>query len=125
MLTTNEGLRLPRIFDRNGSQFKRIMKFIENDIDNHSKRIGERFSAHKLYGGKNYDWCALGFPIGDFYVKLYAKYKAEGYPDPDETAQAMAGAYVGMCMKYICAKHPSKTFKIHREFRSIVYERVA
>lgn len=57
---------------------------------------GEWFSVQSLFGGDNYDWCKLGYPIGDIWAVLNEDYEDRGFSDVEERAVKQAGIYVGM-----------------------------
>lgn len=118
------GLRLPRIFGYTPAGKAKLQKCIDFVKDEVVKTIAsgtKSFSVQTLFGGDNYNWVQLGFPIGDLWIDLEQKYINEGYADPQCQAEHQAGIYVGMIMKYVCHSVLKTNFKMKNEFNHITY----
>ncbi len=115
------GLRQPKIFNGKGLDKNLIYGFIESNIRSVQKE--EWFSVQSLFGGDNYDWCKLGYPIGKIWVFLNEKYKNLGFSDSEERAVKQAGIYVGSIMKYIIHNLPDE-YEMKREFCHISYKKL-
>lgn len=115
------GLRQPKLFDRKDPVYKRILDFVKKEVQSVPK--GEWFSVQSLFGGDNYDWCKLGYPIGDIWVVLNEDYEDRGFSDAEERAVKQAGIYVGMIMKYVIHNLPDK-YEMKREFCHISYRKL-
>jgi hypothetical protein len=118
------GLRLPRIFGytpAGKAKLQKCIDFVEQEVNKAVKSGVKTFSVQTLFGGDNYNWCALGYPIGDLWTELRDKYEDEGYSDPDYQAVHQAGIYVGYIMKYVCHRMTSAKFEMERTFTNIKY----
>lgn len=118
------GLRLPRIFGNTQAgkaKLQRCIDFVRDEVVKTIASGTKTFNAQTLFGGDNYNWVQLGFPIGDFWLDLKQKYINEGYSDPQWQAEHQAGIYVGMCLKYVCHSVLKTNFKMKNEFNHITY----
>lgn len=111
-------IRLPGILE--DVALNKCIDFVRDSVDNAIKNGAKEVSVRSLFGGENYDWCRLGFPIGVLWLILQEKYEDEGYADPEGQAERQAGIYVGHILKYVC-NTSSRRFKMRHDF-SITYE---
>ena len=121
IVNLSNGFKLPRILSQ--KDLDRCIDFVETELTNRIRSGEKTFSVQSMFGGENYDWCSLGFPIGDIWIKCNEKYENEGYSDHEERAKTRAGIYVGMILKYVCHK-VNFNFKIKKLFKQNVYELV-
>ncbi len=112
------GIKLPAILD--DLKLGKCIDFVKKSVEDAVKSGEQEISVRSLFGGENYDWVQLGFPIGDLWLALREKYEDESYVDPKGQAERQAGIYVGHILKYVCNTSPTR-FKMRHDF-SITYE---
>ena len=127
MITNKKGvIRLPRIFGQTPqgkAKLQNCIDFVFNRVSAEVKKgKGTKFNAQTLFGGANYNWCQLGYPIGDIWIACDEKYDDEGYLDHEERAVRQAGIYVGYILKYVCHKLITANIKMKSNFCNIEYE---
>lgn len=122
-LSVSTTVKLPSesILKRKSTIYNSIMNFLQNDVN--PCKVGDSFTTRELYGGVNKDWCQNGYPISHFYNERYKDYVKRNWDDPCYYAIQQAGKDVGMCMKYVVAKHPY-VFDCKKEFACVRYTRV-